>query len=80
MSPTLWNRRDWIKRAGALAAAGVAPLALAQKPLSVGFIDVGPRDDCGYNQAHAENVALVRKMPGIKVVEEENVPETNAVQ
>ena len=49
MSPTLWNRRDWIKSAGALAAAVVAPLALAQKPLSVGFIYVGPRDDCGYN-------------------------------
>ena len=46
----------------------------------MGFIYVGPRDDYGYNQAHAENVALVKKMAGIKVVEEENVPETNAVQ
>ncbi len=34
MSPTLWNRRDWIKSAGALAAASAAPLALAQKPLN----------------------------------------------
>ena len=70
----------WIKSAGALAAVGAAPVVLAQKPLSVGFIYVGPRDNYGYNQAHAENVALVKKMPGIKVVEEENVPETNAVQ
>ncbi|OYV01305.1 MAG: BMP family ABC transporter substrate-binding protein [Burkholderiales bacterium PBB5] len=81
---TAFNRRDWIKGAGALtAAAGAGGLwlpAAAQKPISVGFIYVGPRDDYGYNQAHAENVALVKKMPGIKVVEEENVPETNAVQ
>jgi simple sugar transport system substrate-binding protein len=81
---TAFNRRDWIKGAGALtAAAGTGGLwlpAAAQKPLTVGFIYVGPRDDYGYNQAHAENVALVKKMPGIKVVEEENVPETNAVQ
>ena len=80
MSQAIWTRRDWIKSAGALAAAGAAPGAWAQKPLSVGFVHVGPRDDYGYNQAHAENVALVKKMAGIKVVEEENVAETNAVQ
>ncbi|WP_395703714.1 BMP family ABC transporter substrate-binding protein [Aquabacterium sp.] len=68
----------------ALAAAGIGTgwglEARAQKPLTVGFIYVGPRDDYGYNQAQAESVALVKKMAGIKVVEEENVPETNAVQ
>ena len=80
MTQGQWNRRDWVKGGGALAAAGAAPLAWAQTPISVGFIYVGPRDDYGYNQAHAENVALVKKMTGIKVVEEENVPETNAVQ
>ena len=46
----------------------------------MGFIYVGPRDDFGYNQAQAEAAAEVKKMPGIKVVEEENVPETAAVQ
>ena len=75
-----WNRRDWMRGAAALSATGFGLDALAQKPLTVGFIYVGPRDDYGYNQAHAENVALVKKMAGIKVVEEENVPETNAVQ
>ncbi len=55
-------------------------MARAQKPLTAGFIYVGARDDYGYNQSHADAVALVKKMPGIKVVEEENVPETNAVQ
>ena len=75
-----WNRRDFVRAAGGAAAAGLLLPAWAQKPLSVGFIYVGPRDDYGYNQAHAESAALVKKMAGVKVVEEENVPETNAVQ
>lgn len=75
-----WTRRRALKGAAALAAAGFSLGTRAQKPLTVGFIYVGPRDDYGYNQAHAEAAALVRKLPGIKVVEEENVPETNAVQ
>jgi basic membrane protein A and related proteins len=48
--------------------------------MTVGFIYVGPKDDYGYNQAHAEAAAQLKKMPGIKIVEEENVPETVAVQ
>ena len=44
--------------------------------LTVGMIYVGPRDDFGYNQAHAAAAAALKKMPGVKVVEEENVPET----
>jgi simple sugar transport system substrate-binding protein len=48
--------------------------------LAVGFIYVGPRDDFGYNQAHAEGAAAVKKMPGVKVTEAENVPETVDVQ
>jgi simple sugar transport system substrate-binding protein len=84
MTRSQWNRREWLGSAGAagagLMSAGWSGLALAQKPLTVGFIYVGPRDDYGYNQAHAESAALLKKMPGIKVVEEENVPETNAVQ
>jgi basic membrane protein A len=74
------NRRDSLKTLAALGAAGAAPLAFAQKPLTVGVIYVGPRDDYGYNQAQAEAAAQLKKMPGIKVVEEENVPETAAVQ
>jgi len=49
------------------------------KDLTVGFIYVGPKDDYGYNQAHAEGAAAVAKIAGIKVVEEANVPETTAV-
>ncbi|MFT4266777.1 MAG: BMP family ABC transporter substrate-binding protein [Xenophilus sp.] len=78
------NRRESLKSLAALGAAGslgmLSPLARAQKPMTVGVIYVGPRDDYGYNQAHAQAAAELKKMPGIKVVEEENVPETAAVQ
>ncbi|MDP3138088.1 MAG: BMP family ABC transporter substrate-binding protein [Burkholderiaceae bacterium] len=78
------NRRDHLlslAAAGATGALGAwATAAQAQKPLTVGVIYVGPRDDYGYNQAQAQAAAEVKKMPGVKVVEEENVPETAAVQ
>jgi len=66
-----------------LSAAGLvtlAPWARAQQSMTVGYIYVGPKDDFGYNQAHAEAAAEIKKLAGIKVVEEENVPETQAVQ
>jgi simple sugar transport system substrate-binding protein len=69
--------------AGAAAGAAMLPMsqALAQKkPLVIGFIYVGPRDDYGYNQAHAEGAAILKKMAGVKVLEEEKVAETVAVQ
>jgi basic membrane protein A and related proteins len=46
-------------------------------PLTVGFIYVGSRSDYGYNQAHAKGAS---QLQGIKLREEENVPETVAVQ
>jgi simple sugar transport system substrate-binding protein len=48
--------------------------------LTVGFIYVGPKDDYGYNQAHAEGAKAIAKLPGVKIREEENVPENVAVQ
>ena len=78
------NRRDSLKSLAALTAAGTlsawGELVLAQKPVTIGVIYVGPRDDYGYNQAQAQATAEIKKLPGIKVVEEENVPETAAVQ
>ena len=78
------DRRGVLKGVGAAGAltalGGFSALARAQAPITVGFIYVGPRDDFGYNQAHAEAVAQVKKLPGVKAVEEENVPETTAVQ
>ncbi len=48
--------------------------------LPIGFIYVGPKDDYGYNQAHAQGAAAVKKMLGVKVMEEERVAETVDVQ
>ena len=63
-----------------LAAAGMAGKpAKAAKELVVGFIYVGPKDDYGYNQAHAEAAAMLKKVPGVKIDEEERVPETDDV-
>ncbi len=47
---------------------------------TIGFIYVGSRDDYGYNQAHAQGAAALKKMPGLKIVEEEKVAETDAVE
>ncbi|HEX3698453.1 MAG TPA: BMP family ABC transporter substrate-binding protein [Polyangia bacterium] len=59
---------------------GVTSSAKASTPLTVGFIYVGPKTDYGYNQAHAQGAAAVAKLPGVKIREEEMVPETIAVQ
>jgi len=77
------SRRRSLAQLSALSLATLSPWALrqaaAQTPLTVGVIYVGPRDDFGYNQAQAAAAAELKKLPGIKVVEEENVPETAAV-
>ncbi len=62
---------------GATAITANMPFGHAQAATPVvGFIYVGPRDDFGYNQAHAEGAAAVKKMKAVKVVEEERIPET----
>ena len=77
------SRRSILQAAGAaglVSAAGLPLRAAAQAPITVGVIYVGPRDDFGYNQAQAQAAAALKKMAGVKVVEEEKVPETVAVQ
>jgi basic membrane protein A and related proteins len=46
----------------------------------IGFIYVGAKDDYGYNQAHSEGAAALKKIEGVSIFEEENVPETMEVQ
>ena len=75
------SRRHLLQGSAALtlgSALGVRPAAAADT--TIGFIYVGSRDDYGYNQAHAQGAAALKKMPDIKVVEEEKVPETDAVE
>jgi basic membrane protein A len=62
------------------AIAMTASLAAAAPGMTVGFIYVGPKTDYGYNQAHAQGAAVIAKLPGVKIREEEMVPETVAVQ
>jgi simple sugar transport system substrate-binding protein len=64
----------------ALCAGSCKKDAPEEKPLVVGFVYVGPKDDYGYNQAHHEGALAIAKLPGVKIREEENVPETVAVQ
>ena len=63
-----------------LLALGCGPASSAKtdagKPLPVGFIYIGSREDFGYNQAHAAGAAAVKKMPGVKVYEEESVADS----
>ncbi len=78
------SRRRVLTGAAALGTGAALTAALpmrwaAAADLTVGFIYVGPHDDFGYNQAHAEGAAVVAKMPGVKVLQEENVPEDIAV-
>jgi simple sugar transport system substrate-binding protein len=50
------------------------------KPLVIGFIYVGPKDDYGYSQSHFEGETTISKLPGIKTVSEASVAETATVQ
>jgi basic membrane protein A len=50
------------------------------KPLTVGFLYVGTKDDYGYNQAHAAGAAAVKALPGVNVIEAEKVAETKDCQ
>lgn len=61
---------------GAAGLAGLTPRTASAADLTVGFIYVGSAHDYGYNQSHAEGAAAVKQIPGVKVVEQENVPET----
>ncbi|MEM7529936.1 MAG: BMP family ABC transporter substrate-binding protein [Pseudomonadota bacterium] len=64
--------------ASAFAAMG-GFRALAATEGTIGFIYVGPRDDYGWNQAHAVAAASIAEAPGISLVEQERVPETEEV-
>src|SRR5271156_6332595 len=76
------SRRTFLQTAagGALGvAAGLATTGRAlAADLTVGIVYVGAKDDFGWNQAHAVAAAALKLVPGVTVVEEENVPETDA--
>ena len=81
-----FSRREFLSRTSNVLAAGSVFALLprlaeaAVKPMTVGFIYVGPRQDFGWNQAHWVAAKKVARMGGVKGVEKENVPETVEVQ
>jgi simple sugar transport system substrate-binding protein len=84
MTQAKFSRRSLLKTAGAGAltlSAGGLPFrpAAAANELVIGIIYVGPRDDYGWNQSHAVGAKALKGLAGVKVIEEERVPETIAV-
>ena len=79
MSKLITTRREFLvgSAAGALALAGATNAQAAG--ITIGMIYVGPKDDYGWNQAHAVGAKALKSISGVTVVEEENVPETDAV-
>ena len=80
------SRRQFLGKAGqVMTAAGLVStlplLARAQaKPMTVGFIYTGVRQDYGWNQAFAVAARQIGKLDGVKIIEQENVPETAEVE
>ena len=79
------SRRSLLKAGAAAGLAGTMPglgarRAAAAGTATVGFVYVGPKNDFGFNQSHAQSVNTLRATPGLKILEEENVPETSAAE
>jgi len=75
------NKTEAPTEGAASTKSDVEPASAAKSDdLTVGFVYVGPKDDYGYNQAHAEGAKALAAMPGVKIREEEKVPETVDVQ
>lgn len=55
-------------------------IAQTAKPVTVGFIYAATRNDYGWNQAHAVAARKIGQLPGIKLIEQERVPETAQVE
>jgi basic membrane protein A len=73
------SRREFMQgTAAGLVVAGAGSRVALAADVTIGIVYVGPRDDFGWNQAHATAIKALKTLPGVKAVEEENVPETDA--
>ncbi len=75
---TLSRRRFLEGSAAGIVAAGTGVRMAQAANVTIGIVYVGPRDDFGWNQAHAVAIKALKTLPGVTAVEEENVPETDA--
>jgi simple sugar transport system substrate-binding protein len=79
MSQFTFDRRTFLKAtAASLVTTGSTARIAHAAGATIGIVYVGPRDDFGWNQAHAVAAKALKTIPGVTVVEEENVPETDA--
>ena len=79
MSQFTFDRRTLLKATAASLVTTGSTARMAQAAgATIGIVYVGPRDDFGWNQAHAVAAKALKTIPGVTVVEEENVPETDA--
>lgn len=76
------SRRSLLKASAAGFAASALPLGAIRPARAanvvLGAVYVGSRDDFGWNQAHAVSMEVLKQVPGVTVIEEENVAETDA--
>lgn len=77
------TRRSLLKAGAAGFASTTLPLgamrgAAAAEKVILGAVYVGPRDDFGWNQAHAVAMEILKGVDNVEVIEEENVAETDA--
>lgn len=79
MRPVNLSRRQFF---AAAAGASVVALGASSVPgrIVMGFVYNGPKNDLGYNQAHAEGKLTLKNTPYVQTLEESNVPETVAVE
>src|SRR5215467_7455688 len=81
------SRRRMLAGASNIVGAGTLlallprrSLAQTAKPITVGFIYAATRNDYGWNQAHAVAAKRIAQLPGVKLIEQERVPETVEVE
>ena len=83
MFDTKLDRRTFLRNL-ALGTAGVSAAGLpfpghAAEDITIGVVYVGSRNDFGWSQSHAVAVNELKNISGIRVIEEEEVPETAGV-
>jgi simple sugar transport system substrate-binding protein len=78
------SARDPLVALSRRAFLGGTAVSLARastpSPLVLGFLYNGPKNDLGYNQAHAEGKQTLRRYPWVNALEEASVPETVAAE